>query len=199
MSLDLEIRELLRSNEVKQINFIMRGIRISGHGYHALSECFSTAPIAHRIRVTVRPQLVPGRAAARYLPAQDKINLRSPDILDTLLGRGVVLHECTHAQLDLRGLTTSIRSDEGAAFIAECWYRLACGDSMVAMSLDNIPVEVINVTIDLRARANRTRGAAVTVRAAEIDQVRRAIARLGYHSGHYLGNNGIRGYIYHGE
>lgn len=199
MSLDIEIRDLLRSNEVKQINFIMRGIRISGHGYQALSECFSVAPIAHRIRVTVRPQLVPGRATAQYDPVDDKINLRSPDVLRTVFGRSVVVHECTHAQLDLRGVTTSIRSDESAAYIAETWYRLASDDSLVAMRNDGIPTDVINVTISLRERANRARGAAVSVRGDEIDLLRRAMARIGYSAGHYLGNDGIRGQIYRGE
>ncbi len=93
MALDLDIQRLLRTNEVKQINFTMAGIRVSGHGFWELSDCFSDHPIRHRIRVTVRPQLVGPHALASYDPVDDKIHLRSTTVLQTASGRGALVHE----------------------------------------------------------------------------------------------------------
>lgn len=195
MSLDLDIRMLLRSNEVKQINFTMRGIVVSGHGYHELSQCFSDAIQRRRIRVTVRPELVGPRALAVYSPDVDKIHLRAPTVLATAAGRAAVVHECTHAQLDLRGRDTATRSEEGAAFIAEAWYLLACGQDPVAVAA--VPAGVAGVAAALRDQAARAIGAPVAMTDGQIDSVRRDMAGFGYGATHYR-SDGIRGHFYRG-
>src|SRR6476660_7077703 len=155
MSLDLEIQSLLRSNEVKEIDFTMAGIHVSGHGFWELSHCVSDHSLRHRIRVTVRPQLVPSYADAAYDPDEDKINLRSPTVLATPAGRAAVVHECTHAQIDLRGIATPLRSEEGAAFIAEAWYLQACGANIAAIT-PGLPPDIIAIARDLRAQSRQT-------------------------------------------
>jgi hypothetical protein len=194
MSLDLDIQALLRSAEVQSINFHMRGIIITGHGYRELSNCFSTTPIRHRIRVTVRPILVHSDSEAEYLPDEDKILLRSPLVLQDPFGRGCVVHECTHGQVDLRAVATPIRAEEGAAFIAESWYHLACAND-VAIVAPGIPTEIVQIATALRARAA---GGPAIMTADEINTARRAMANLGYEDGHYL-SDGIRGMRLRGE
>lgn len=197
MSLDLDIRNLLLTNQVKEINFLMAGARVTGHGYLELSRLFSDRPVPHRIRVTVRPQLVSPRAEASYTPDDDKLHLRSSHSLTTAFGRGSVVHECTHAQLDLRAMSTPIRSEEAAAFIAEAWYRLACGEGVAAVTAD-IPNPIVVVAQDLRQQASHAIGAPVTLTTDQINTVRREVTLMGYTTGHYI-NNGIRGYRYRGQ
>lgn len=196
MSLDLEIQSLLRSNQVKQIDFTMAGIHVSGHGFWELAHCFSDHFSRHRIRVTVRPQLVPSNADAAYDPDQDKINLRSATVLATPAGRAAVVHECTHAQIDLRGIATPLRSEEGAAFIAEAWYLQACGAN-VAMVSPGFPIEIFDIASDLRAQSRQARGAPVALSPDQINAARFAMVGLGYATGHYT-SNGIHGLRYHG-
>lgn len=197
MSLDLEIQALLRSAEVTQINFTMRGIVITGTGYRELSDCFSETPIRHRIRVTVREVLVGHRTDAVYRPDNDKILLRTPDVLDTAQGRSHVVHECTHALMDLRGVSTPIRSEEGAAYVAEAWYLLNSG--VAAAEIDRLShAEFRTIAEDLRGRTGGA-SAPAEMTADQINSVRLVIAtEFGYGTGHYI-SDGIRGRIYRGE
>ena len=197
MALDLEIQSLLRSIEVQQINFTMAGIRISGHGFFELSNCFSDQSIRHRIRVTVRPQMVGTDAQASYTPDDDKIHLRSLSVLHTVSGRAELIHECTHAQLDLRAVSASILSEEGAAFIAEAWYYLAC-DQSSAMVLAGVPNEIVTIADNIRTQSQVRGGAAISLTPEQINIARRAMRLQGYSTGHYT-SNGIRGYRYRGN
>lgn len=197
MSLDLQIRALLRTNEVKQISFTLRGITVSGHGFHELSKCFSDTTLYRRVRVTIRPELVGPHALASYDPHANKLRLRSGTVLNTAAGRAAVIHECTHAQLDLRGLDTSTRSEEGAAFVAEAWYLLACG-LQPDVVYPGFPTEIASIAIELRQRAAHARGGSVALDADQINQARRVMAvSYGYGSGSY-DSDGIRGYVYRG-
>ncbi|RKX26158.1 MAG: hypothetical protein DRP47_08630 [Candidatus Zixiibacteriota bacterium] len=197
MALDLAVQNLLRTNELKQINFTMAGIRVSGHGYWQLSNCFSDHPIRHRIRITVRANLVGPRAQAVYAPDIDKIHLRSLTVLNTLAGRAAVVHECTHAQLDLRAVHTPIRAEEGAAFIAEAWYYLACGQA-AALGASDIPADIANIATDLRNRSSQNTGRPAALTATQINLARAVMRGFGYQNGHYQ-SDGIRGHRYRGR
>jgi hypothetical protein len=198
MSLDIPIRDLLRSPQVSEINFHWRGIIVTGQGFRELSNCFfenNDPNIRHRIRVTVRPQLVAHDAEAQYDPDNDKINLRSLNSLDTAPQRGSVVHECTHAQIDLRSIATNVQNEEGAAFIAETWYMLA--SNVDSATIDNrVTQEIREITADLRSQT--LLGGPAQLSQAQIDVVRRVMFQFGYRSGHYT-SNGIRGYRYRGD
>ena len=194
MALDREIQNLLWTRQVNEINFLMAGIRVSGQGFLELSNRFSDQTMRHRIRVTVRPQLVPRRAIGSYDQRDNKIHLRDDRVMTTPFGRSCIVHECTHAQLDMRGTSTPMRSDESAAFIAETWYLLACGEDVAAVS-PTVPTEIITITRTLREAA--AGGAAVNMTPDQINVARRAMANLGYRTGHYI-YDGIRGYRYRG-
>jgi hypothetical protein len=195
MSLDLDIQRLLRSAEVQEINFSMRGILVSGQGYMELSNCFSDRPMRHRIRVTIRPELVSHSAEAEYRPDTDKILLRSANSLQTPVSRAAVVHECTHAQCDLRARSTPIQNEEGAAFIAEAWYLLASNVSEA--DIDNaLGQEIRTIAADLRAQ-RRPGAGPIELSADQINTVRRVMLQFGYAGGHYT-SDGIRGRRYRG-
>jgi hypothetical protein len=195
MSLDLDIQALLRSPEVQEINFDMRGLLVTGRGFTELATCFSDTPISHRIRVTVRPELVPIRGHAAFRGSTDTILLRSPDVIHTVPGRKSLVHECTHAQVELRGRGTSVRSEESAAFIASSWYLLACGVS--DSEIDSlINPDIRTIAADLRTQA-QTGGGIISVSAEQINLARRIIA--GNYSMGYSDNDGVGGRIYRGS
>lgn len=193
MSIDLEIRALLLSPQLKEISFSMRGIRVTGPGFAELANCFSDHPIRHRIRVTTRPVLVGPRSIAVYMPDTNKILLRSDTVLHTVIGRSHVVHELTHAQLDLRGRSTPLRSDESAAFIAEAWYLLASGVSNDEID-QSVTSGIRTIAADLRNQAQISRGV-VEVSADQINTARWIMGTFRYENGHYH-YDGIRGRIY---
>lgn len=195
MSVDLEIQALLRSPQVQEINFTMRGIRVTGAGFAELSTCFSDRTIHRRIRVTVRRELVGPHSFAVYNPDTDRICLQSNAVLQTAIGRGRVIHECTHAQLDFRRLSTPIRSEEGAAYIAMAWYLLASGVSNDEIDR-HTSRDIRTIAADLRTQFQAI-GRAVEVSADQINTARRMMAGA-YRTGHYT-SDGIRGHVYRGE
>ena len=198
MTIDLEVQNLLRSNEVKAIDFTFASLRVTGHGFWELSHRFSDTFMSHRIRVTVRPAIVGRTALAAYDPNDDKLNLRSRDTLSTAAGRGSVVHECTHALMDMRGLQTRIRSEEGAAFIAKAWYLLNANADLYEPGDFNLTGEHVMIAHDLRTRSIRGRGSTVALTGAQVTAVRRSMADIyGYGSGVYTGD-GIRGRRFRG-
>lgn len=196
MALDIQIGDLLRSNEVKEMNFSFRGLRITGYGYWELSHCFSDRPVRHRIRVSVRPELVGSCCEAEYL-SDDKLLLRSRDVMATDIGRSVVVHECTHAQFDLRSRGSSERSEESACFIAEAWYLLARRVDRVIID-SRVSPEIRTIAEDLRSRAQRLYGAPAELTLEQMSTARSRMAREGYSNERYI-RDGIRGYRYRGD
>ncbi len=163
MTIDIDIQNLLRSNEVKQINFIISSSpdrRVTGRGFWELANCFSDTTIRHRVRVTVNPAIVGNRASASYTADDNKLHLRSADELATMDGRSAVVHECTHAQFDMRGVDTRIRTEEGAAYIAESWYLLASGLTVQTIQANHttIPANIVTLTDEIRNTWRAGRG-----------------------------------------
>lgn len=195
MSLDIEIQSLLRSNEVKQIDFSFGYMLISGHGFQRLSDCFSDWQIPHKVRVVVRPAIVGRRPLAHY--DRGTIRLKSADVLQTVSGRAVVLHECTHAQCDLRGGNMPQRSAEGAAFIAEAIFRLASGQSLTDIDHE-VTAEIREIAESVLGTYRITRHT-VELTAEEINIARRVMAQdFWYGNAAYI-YNGIGGLIYRGN
>ncbi|MEZ5428047.1 MAG: hypothetical protein R2747_17375 [Pyrinomonadaceae bacterium] len=198
MSLDMQIIQLLLGNTVRQINFSLRGLLVTGRGFEELSFCFSDTPIRHRIRILVRPELISRTADAEYHSDTDKLLFRTPAVLQTYVGRATVVHECTHALLDLRSRASSVRSEESAAFIAEAWYLLNCGYDPV--DVNNYLTVFGNIAENLRQQAMTSGGGATPIELSveQINAARAQTGRLGYTSGHYT-KNGIRGLRYRGN
>lgn len=197
-SLDLAIQRLLRSGPVREINFTWRGVPVSRHGFHALANRFSDTFHPRRLRVTTNPRIVGPRAKARYDPENDKINLRSTSVLHTPEGQSVVIHECSHALSDLRGMRRSVRSEEAMALISETWYLMAAGHDPATID-PRLSPEIEGVVADLRERADRT-GARAAVTQSQINVMRRRAGEMGYPMRHDFayGFDGIGGRVYRG-
>jgi hypothetical protein len=116
--LESEIRELLRSDEVKSINFRLEGALLSGAGFHELASCFAERANGRRIRVAINPAHLWPRSLAAYDSREDRLHVRDAGVLSTPGGRAVVLHECAHAQTDMRARPVAERPDEAMARIA---------------------------------------------------------------------------------
>ena len=173
----------------------MRGMRVTGYGHLQLSNCFSDQAIANRIRVTVRPQLVGSRYDAVYNSAANKISLRSPNVLQTVSGRAMVVHELTHAQFDLRSRPISILSEEGAAYVAQGLYMLFCNASLEDID-QQVTEEIRDIAVNMRIDSSYPYLRTAEMTADQINTVRRVVHRsFGYRTGQYL-SNGIGGLRY---
>ena len=184
MSLDLRIQTFLRSSAVGKINFRFKRLSVTRAGFLALSNHFSNGYVANRIRVTVRPILIHRNSLAEYSAAKDKLLLRSPNAMDTDIGRAVVLHECTHAQMDLRRLHGTVtRTEEAAAHIAEALYLLAVG-----ASTNSLPPAIVSIAAGIETQA--ATGAIAVVPTSQHAAALAAMAHAGYPTGSY-NNDGI--------
>ena len=198
LDINIEIQNLLRSSAVQDINFKLGNILITGQGFSALSNCFSDKSIPRRIRVTVNPRIV-GDALATYTPHNDKIHLRSRLALETVSGRATLIHECTHAQVDLRRTNTNIREEEAAGFIAAAWYYF--GTNNVAIAQKKLPAEIITITSSLylqRDSQTKSKKGVIALTRDQIDTAKAAMRSAGYRAGRYT-SNGIRGLRYPGD
>ncbi|MBI3466716.1 MAG: hypothetical protein HY000_27190 [Planctomycetes bacterium] len=174
--LDRDIQTLLRSPFVQEINFsVSRGtVIVSGPGFLALSNHLSDDYIPQKLWVRPTPGLIGPRSEAIYNSGQDTLRVRSNTVLHTPFGRGVVVHECTHAQIDLRGMNTPLPSNEAAAYIAEAWYHLACVQDIAAIAPELLAV-IVPIATDLRARSKQAGGAVVELTPEQVNQARRAM------------------------
>ena len=193
MVLDLEIRALLRSPTIAPINFRFGTYVVNSHGFRELAECFSDRPQRHRIRVTTNPAIVSRRASAAYDPVRDKLNVRSEDVLATASGRGNVVHECTHAQFDLRAYRTMALDEESCAFITKAWYLLNCGENIGDPVFDFAdPVQ--DIALAFVARQSRAgRGSQVVATGAEMSTLRQTMRQDYRYRNIEYRSTGIRG------
>lgn len=183
------IRELLVGPRVQEINFDFSSVLVHAVHFKEVARMFVSGLHDKGIHVVVHPVFLFGeKAQAIYMSAYDSFYFESSEVLEDDEGRAVAVHECVHAVCDYRRRNTAIRSEEGAAMLAEAWYRLTSDDVVVFDGLGDVIWEVAD---RLRKRWLATR-LPVPLRNSEINAVRAAAARDGYENGHYY-NNGIIG------
>jgi hypothetical protein len=186
------IHSLLRSPEVRGINFIYRGFSVTGRKFTELANRFSEVIMPHRIRVTTNPAIV-GRDLARYDPdpGNDQINVRSSNILDTVTGRAVFVHECVHALQDWRGIDMRITVAESLAYVAMTWYLL--NTTVSFNSLTDPPTDaLVDVTRELMESygaqnwSSPMSSSPVAMTSQQYARVRQSVIRdYGYRTGFY--------------
>lgn len=181
------IHALLRSPEVRGINFNYRRFQVTGNAFQHLSRRFADRPIPNRIRVTTNPRIVGRRPLARYNQTNDKINVRSETILATGGGRGVFLHECVHALQDWAGGDVMVYIAEGLATVAETWYYLSSGVNIAGLASPP-HADIVAVTQELRAAP----GAISAMTQPQFQRVRGGLRSMGYRGGRYE-FDGLRG------
>ena len=195
-------RDLLRRPEVSEISFNFGSVQVHAHSFREISALFSDRLDRPGLKVVVHPSfLIEENAGAMYISAVDTIYVKSFDLLDTASGRGTAIHECVHAISDYRARSTAIRSEEGAAMLAEAWFRQAADDDDLVI-FNHESAEVIwDVAAAVRARALKSRsGAPVSLRGSEINAVRMAVAQMknadgtfAYLNDFYKDHDGIAG------
>ena len=209
MSLDLDVQVLLRSSQVQEINFRLGRIRVSGLGFTALSNLFTDREIRERVHVVANPEVLPPDTEALYRPSGgNTIVVRLPTVMGTLAGRATLLHECTHAQVDLRGIPTNVSAGETVAFVAEAWFLLASAGDNVDKIKPRFAPAFVDIAKDLRARSRpsgrseavrTSRGKPVDMTPYQIAVAREIVYQYHrYERGFYEGN-GIWGRFYRGE
>lgn len=209
MSLDLDVQVLLRSSQLQEINFRLDRIRVSGLGFTALSNLFTDREIRERVHVVVNPEVLPPDTEALYRPSGgNTIVVRLPTVMATLAGRATLVHECTHAQVDLRGIPTNVPDGEAVAFVAKAWFLLACAGDNVDKIVPRLAPAFVDIARDLRARSRpsgrqeavrTSRGKPVDMTPYQIAVSREIVLQYyRYERGFYEGN-GIWGRFYRGE
>ncbi|RMF91950.1 MAG: hypothetical protein D6736_04285 [Nitrospinota bacterium] len=129
MSVRDEIASILAEPLVTRINFSLGGLAITGAGLGRVRN----AILHDRIRVVPDPSL-PAGAGGSYNATQNQIgvepSLTQQHLASSIQMRSVLLHECSHALVDLsRAAATTILSDEAAAYLVQLMYRLGRGQS----------------------------------------------------------------------
>lgn len=194
MSLESDIQALLRSPQVREINFRLRGIRVTGTGFAGLANHFSENPIPERIQVFPNSDRVPPQFGAEYFFAEDRIDLGFDSLSDPI-AQGVIVHECTHALNDFRGILTNTRSNESSAYIAQAWFWLAAGmpDDEIDRRLRRNGEVIRTIAFDLRYQAQTT-GGIVAVSDDQINSARGFVRDTGIYGSHARRYDGLRGH-----
>lgn len=199
-------RELLLRPEVAEISFNFGSVQVHAQSFREIAGLFTERVDGAGLKVVVHPSfLVEENAGAMYISASDTIYVKSFAALDTAAGRGTAIHECVHAISDYRARSTAIRSEEGAAMLAEAWFRQAAeDDELVIFNHDSAEV-IWDVAAAVRARALKSKsGGPISLKGSEINAVRMAAARMksadgtfAYLNGFYKDHDGIAGHKQH--
>jgi len=122
MALKHRIAAVLEEPAVKSINFQIGKLPVTSFQLKKVAGKIEN----DEIHVYVYRQL---NHAAEYVPRHDSIVLKSDDVLDSVYGKSAIVHEAVHAMTDMnRATSTTLYSDEVAAYLAQMIYALAAGD-----------------------------------------------------------------------
>lgn len=184
--------KLLEGSDVQKIHFSFGHVVVTPEGFKAVAKALKSGKIKMKVDAKAL-----GTSIAEYDQFANVMTVRSYDVLNTIEGRGGVVHEAAHAVADWVAKRTAIRSEEGASFVAEAWYYIAQGiASENANGPSGVPFAqspdqaMFDVATDLIARS-ATETAPIKMTRAQIASVRRSVASVyRYKAGHYK-NNGF--------
>ena len=112
---------LLRSAAVQKISFVAEAVRVTPQGYQQVADALADGTIAISERATL-----PHDFSAGYVPARNLLLIKPTLDLANVRVRALVVHEMTHAQIDLMRLPVSRglhrTEGEGVAYIAQALY-----------------------------------------------------------------------------
>jgi hypothetical protein len=123
-ALGRELADLIVSEPVRSIAFILGGVMITQRRWTELATALSAAnPVVH-VEVD-RHGLRKHKALGKYNISKDTITLKSFRALQTVRGRGTAVHECVHAIADGNPRAHVTKSDnEAAGVLAKYWYYM---------------------------------------------------------------------------
>jgi hypothetical protein len=112
---------LLKGVDVQKISFIGEAVSITPQGYMQVADALADGTI----RIVERTTL-PHDFSAGYVPKHNLLLIKPGLDLTTVRVRGLIVHEMTHAQIDLMGLPVSRglhrTEGEGLSYIAQVLY-----------------------------------------------------------------------------
>lgn len=190
------VRDLLISDAVQAIRFAFGSIPVWPEGFRSVADHVALSANVPGMKVVIDANYFIGRLRAEkpilaeYELSTDEMKLPSHALLEGDIGRGIVVHECVHALCDLRARSTAIRSEEGAASVAQAWYYLERGATDIPrFALNPVFLEIAGAA---RERAAHTAGI-VALKGSEINSARAQMAREGFENDFYRVNDGIAG------
>lgn len=177
------IANLILKPEVTAIHFSFGSVLIMPEGFRAVAEALRGG----KVTVRVDPDYLKSQDSdAEYDAVKNELIFPTHMLLWTAAGRSTAVHEATHVIADWRRRSTAMRSEEGAAYVAEAWYNLNVGGG----DMSGIPDEVVGIAEAVRGRASS--GAPVAMTGSEINAVRGEMARVkDVENGHFTSNNGF--------
>lgn len=112
--------QILNSQAAQSINFAIGPYRITGASYLKVAAALLTGDIA----VDVNPSRLKPDQGAMYLPGENEFVVRTAALTATLVQRMTVVHESTHAAIDIQGFRydDTWSDNEAAAYVAGALY-----------------------------------------------------------------------------
>lgn len=125
MPLEREVSDVLLSSanklKIDKIHFVIEGVTVDPAGLRQIGKRI----LSGGIEVGRAEGATKGPLGAAYTPALDKLSLSSDLDLTTVIGQAAIVHECTHALVDMRKYHTTEVVDEMAGYIADAIFMLA--------------------------------------------------------------------------
>lgn len=182
------VAALLGGMDVQAIHFTCGKLTISPAGFTAVAKAVRSG----KVKIAFDAKGL-GGSYAEYSPSSNTLTFNSMAVLDTIEGRGAIVHEAAHAVSDWRKGVTRIRSEEGATFVAEAWYYISQGiksehakgphGKAFAQSPDQ---PMFDVATDLIGRAKKGEKKPLKMTDAQVKAVRKsAKTTYGYGKGKY--------------
>ncbi|ACK50561.1 hypothetical protein Msil_1613 [Methylocella silvestris BL2] len=126
--LRVKVLDVLNSTPCRKIAFVAAGMSIMGYHYRYLAD------LINRCSVDIRFGTVDPSANGEYDDKTDTLRFKSrdPGFYATNESRALIVHECTHAIIDLAHPGGLVRraDNEATAWIAETIYRMLTGEKM---------------------------------------------------------------------
>ena len=189
MSFDLDFQNLLLSDHVQSIAFTFLDIVVNPSGYRAVARALTNYKLNARERVKLEGNsnaLYHNHSFMAYVSAENLIVYSSKTVLATVEGKGLAVHEATHALCDRKGNPVSALTAEGAAYVAQLWYLMNANPSIV---VPNNPVmDAVNA---VRGKKGFRFGTP-TVPHAIANAVRAHMQAIGYRRNTVYAYDGIR-------
>lgn len=170
MSLDLRTQTVVNifrhyPAAIQKINFMLGGLKISPEGYGEIARLIETEDIP-----VVSLMQSDNDVVAHYDPQKNTLALRSSQI-GAHGARSWVIHECTHALVDLQCVMASQVEHECAAFIAQTMFLLTVAPAEVAGSTDKLIQSAAWIVVDRKLM----QGPGQTLRRADYDSLAKVV------------------------
>lgn len=135
MPFDSDLKILLLSSHVQSIAFTFLDVVVRPSGYRAVAMAIGNNKFGNRERIRFERnanELHHNGGLMAYVCTENLIVYSRETALATVAGKGLGVHEATHALCDRKGKAVSGLTAEGAAAVAQLWYLMNVGFNIPA-------------------------------------------------------------------